>query len=84
VKTIIAAVAFLGAGLALAMPAVADDYYIIQPARPSFGTVALPDIAPLFDLASIRSTKGEGESRRPRICSCDSGPSCAVRTGRTL
>ena len=36
----------------------------------------------LFELISIRSTKGEDESRRPRICSCDSGPSCASRTGR--
>ena len=36
----------------------------------------------LFELISIRSTKGEDESRRPGICSSDSGPSCAGRTSR--
>jgi DNA replication protein DnaC len=36
----------------------------------------------LFQLVSIWSTKGEDESRRPRIRSCHSGPPCACRTGR--
>jgi DNA replication protein DnaC len=36
----------------------------------------------LFELILIRSTKGEDESRRPRICSSDSGPSCAGWTDR--
>jgi DNA replication protein DnaC len=37
----------------------------------------------LFEVFSIRSTKGEDESPRPRICSCHSGPPCAGRTGCT-